>query len=284
MDQVDSNSLRKADLHIHTIASDDATLEPEQVFRLAKEQELAAVAFTDHDNIGAIEEGQRLSAVYGMAFMPGIEMASLWRGQLAHILGYFPDGICSSFNAFLAERHWPARRTTDLALLERLQQRGVSVTKEEYEDEARSGGYHLPLFRLLLRKGLVSSVEEYAEMRAAVGWEFFYLPITEVIQAVHEAHGIAVLAHPAWTGVDFYQFDAEAIGLLAIEGLDGLEVFHPVHVDLQVDYYSQTADRLGLVKTGGSDSHSLNVSHHDRIVGDVSCDWDEVLRFLAGQS
>ena len=114
--------MRRADLHIHTRASDDATLEPEQVFHLAKERGLAAVAFTDHENIGSIEEGNRLSTVHSVIFLPGIEISSLWQGQLAHVLGYFSDGVGPSFKTFLVEGVLPARRMTQLGLLKRLQQ------------------------------------------------------------------------------------------------------------------------------------------------------------------
>jgi len=277
--------MRRADLHIHTRASDDATLEPEQVFHLAKERGLAAVAFTDHESIGSIDEGNRLSTEHGVTFLPGIEISSLWRGQLAHVLGYFLDGVRPSFKTFLVEGVWPARRKTHLALLEHLQQRGVAVTVGDYEAEVQSGGYQLPLYRLLLRKGIVSGLTDYTVMRGAESKEFFYLPIPEVVRAIHEAHGIAVLAHPGHPGaygVDFYPFDAEAIGVLATEGLDGVEVFHPLHTDAQMDYYGLVADRLGLVKTGGSDSHGTHVTDAKRTVGRMFCDWDQVLRYLEG--
>ena len=274
--------MKRADLHIHTRASDDAILEPEHVFRLAKERGLAAVAFTDHEGMANVEEGKRLSTVYGVTFLPGIEISCVWRGQLAHVLGYFLNGAASSFETFLVERVWQARRRTQLTLMERLRQRGVAVTVAEYDAEAQAGGYHMPLYRLLLRKGIVSSVKEYALMRAAEGIKYLYPPIPEIVRAVHDAGGIAVLAHPAHPGshgIDFYRFDAEAIAVLATEGLDGVEVFHPTHTETQMDYYAQVAERLGLVKTGGSDSHGHGGAIK-RQVGHIFCDWDEVLRYL----
>ena len=283
--------MRRADLHVHTRASNCATLEPEEVFLVAKERGLTAVAFTDHESIGSIEEGKRLSAVYGVTFLPGIEIFSQFRGRLAHVLGYFIHGVGPSLKAFLLEEAWPAGRKTQLELLECLQQRGVAVTIGEYEAEVLSGGYELPLYRCLLRKGIVSKVEDYLVMRAAESIEFHYLSIPEVVRAVHEADGIAVLAHPGHPpshpgvpGVDFYPFDAEEISVLAAEGLNGVEVFHPSHTDTQIHYYGLAADRLGLVKTGGSDSHGPRLTGAKRMVGGVSCDWDEVLRYLDGQA
>ena len=37
--------------------------------------------------------------------------------------------------------------------------------------------------------------------------------------------------------------------------VDGVEVFHPAHQPPQIDFYNQLADRHGLLKSGGSDSH-----------------------------
>ena len=163
------SNVRKADLHIHTRASDDAILEPELIFRLAKERGLAAVAYTDHEGMASVAEGQRLSTVYGVAFLPGIEITSLWRGQFAHVLDYFPNGAASSFETFLVKRVWPGRRRAHLTLMEPLRQRGVEVTIAEYDAEAQAGGYHLPLYRVLLRKGVVSGLEDYTVMRKVRG-------------------------------------------------------------------------------------------------------------------
>ena len=274
--------MKKADLHIHTIRSDDAVLEPEQVFRTAQERGLAAVAFTDHERTAHVDEGARLSRRFGVAFLPGIEISSSWHGELSHVLGYFADGPAPSFETFLAETIWQERRRVQLYLLERLQRRDVAITVAEYDAEAQAGGNHLPLYRLMLKKGLLSNVREYIVFRGAEDVRYSYPPIPEVAQAVHEAGGIISLAHPGTDGspgVSFFRFDADAITALAAEGLDGVEVFHPSHTEAQTDYYAQVANRLGLLKTGGSDTHRPTAPVEQQ-VGGKYCDWDEVLRYL----
>jgi len=274
--------VREADLHIHTSASDDSVLEPEQIFRRARARGLSAVAFTDHEQMSRLDEGRRLSAAFGIAFLGGIELTSSWRGQYAHILGYFRNGAAPSFDTFLVERVWPGRRKAHLQLLDPLQHHGAEVTTAEYDAEARAGGYHLPLYRILRRKGAVSNLEEYVLIREDEGFEGCYLPIPEVIRAIHNAGGIAVLAHPIHTGsfgVGFYRFDGEDIALLARAGLDGVEVFHPTHDEGQTRHFAQVADDLGLVKTGGSDSHGSPAAVK-RVVGAITCNWDEVVEYL----
>ena len=92
-------------------------------------------------------------------------------------------------------------------------------------------------------------------LREESGVRVLHPPVPQVIQACHEAGGIAVVAHPGHdTGVVF-TFDEENIAALEAEGLNGVEVLHPAHTKAQEDDYVQIADRLGLVKTGGSDTY-----------------------------
>ena len=88
-----------------------------------------------------------------------------------------------------------------------------------------------------------------------------------------------MVAHPGHdTGVVF-TFDEENIAALEAEGLNGVEVFHPAHTKSQEDDYVQIADRLGLVKSGGSDMH-IPRPEPQKMVGGTYCDWDEVLQYL----
>ena len=274
--------MRKADLHIHTSRSDDSVLEPEQVFRLAKERGLAAVAVTDHERVAQIDENKRLAKRFGVAFLPGIEISSSWQGQLAHVLGFFPTSPAPSFERYLAETVWKERRRVQLFLMERLQQRGMAITIAEYDAEVKAGGNHVPLYRLMLKKGLLSNFKDYVDIRAAENVRYQFPPIPEVAQAVHEAGGIIAVAHPGTAGAPgsvVYKFDADDIVALAAQGLDGVEVFHFSHSEAQTDYYAQVANRLGLLKTGGSDSHSSTGPVEEQ-VGSKYCDWDEVLSYL----
>lgn len=83
-------------------------------------------------------------------------------------------------------------------------------------------------------------------------------PPQKVIDAIHEAGGVAVLAHPAccWV-INLEHFISKLVKL----GLDGLEVYYPYrrhrgiikfHLASNVE---KTADKLNLLKTGGTDEH-----------------------------
>ena len=80
----------------------------------------------------------------------------------------------------------------------------------------------------------------------------------QIIEAIHNAGGIAVLAHPAcYWAINLKHFVKSLVNL----GLDGLEVFYPYrrHRGIIKFHKASTvkriAQRYGLIMTGGSDSH-----------------------------
>ena len=82
--------------------------------------------------------------------------------------------------------------------------------------------------------------------------------IKKLIEAIHNAGGIAVLAHPAccWT-LNMDKFVNKLISL----GLDGIEVYYPYkrHRSIikfhKVKNIKKIADKYNLIKTGGTDLH-----------------------------
>jgi predicted metal-dependent phosphoesterase TrpH len=83
--------------------------------------------------------------------------------------------------------------------------------------------------------------------------------IKDLINAIHEAGGIAVLAHPCccWA-LSLEQFVKDLIEL----GLDGIEVYYPYprwrkYIKFSSpDSVEKIAEKYHLLKTGGSDLHS----------------------------
>lgn len=80
----------------------------------------------------------------------------------------------------------------------------------------------------------------------------------KVIKAIHNAGGIAVLAHPACC------FTLNLDGLvkkLVKLGMDGMEVYYPYNRHRRIVKFhtiknvEKIADKYGLIKTGGSDEH-----------------------------
>jgi hypothetical protein len=126
-------------------------------------------------------------------------------------------------------------------------------------DAAVAGRPPLPIYVMdaLIRDDLANTMLEanqFVERRLGVPF-YIDVPLDEAVAAAHKAGGLAVLAHP---GRD------EGAGILRPERLarmldhapiDGLEVHYPTHTPEQVVEYAMLADRHGLLRSCGSDSH-----------------------------
>ncbi len=86
----------------------------------------------------------------------------------------------------------------------------------------------------------------------------------QVINAIHSAGGIAVLAHPCCCNVLFLNNYIKSLKKL---GLDGVEVYYPYDRFRGIIKFSsrnlpfEIADKLNLLKTGGSDEHKDLYNH-----------------------
>jgi predicted metal-dependent phosphoesterase TrpH len=72
----------------------------------------------------------------------------------------------------------------------------------------------------------------------------------EAIRTVREAGGCAVLAHPG-----LVPGKPRIVEQMAEYGVEGVEAYHPKHDATQVALFIRRAQALGLLITGGSDSH-----------------------------
>ena len=87
--------------------------------------------------------------------------------------------------------------------------------------------------------------------QAAVGSEFTrrdFLKGALAATAV-TAGGVGAMSHPGTTRRD------DLITDFIAEGMRAMEVYHPKHSEGDIARYKRLAEKLGLVVTGGSDSH-----------------------------
>ena len=73
----------------------------------------------------------------------------------------------------------------------------------------------------------------------------------ESVQKIHEAGGLAIVAHPFNT---FYKND-EMLKMLLDAGVDGIEAYSNYHTPDQNVYYEKLAKEYHLLITCGSDFH-----------------------------
>jgi predicted metal-dependent phosphoesterase TrpH len=73
----EGNIMGYADLHIHTIYSEDATNSIPAILKYVSEKtQLNVIAITDHDAVGGVREAMKLAPSYGLEVIPGIEIST----------------------------------------------------------------------------------------------------------------------------------------------------------------------------------------------------------------
>ena len=63
----------RADLHIHTTAS-DGTWTPAELITEAQKQQLGLIAVTDHDSVANVAKAMTLAAAAGITVLPAAEI------------------------------------------------------------------------------------------------------------------------------------------------------------------------------------------------------------------
>jgi predicted metal-dependent phosphoesterase TrpH len=250
----------QVDLHIHTSAS-DGVLAPSEVVHLALERGLTVIALTDHDTLGGVPEAQQAAVGTGLEVIPGVEINSEGGWGDLHFLGYYVDlkneSLQGRLRAIRDARVERARR-----MVARLRERGMMVEWEMVRTLAGGDSVGRPhVARALLDRGYVKTVQEAFDRFIGNDGPAYFprLRMTpqEVIQAISEADGVPVLAHPAHSGLAMAGRIAEFVDY----GLRGVEVYYPYHTPEDIEVLLALCRKHGLLATGGSDFHTYPGAH-----------------------
>ncbi len=274
--------MKKADLHIHTTAS-DGMLSPSEVVDWAVKKNLWAIAITDHDSILGIKEAIERSKEYdNILVIPGIELSSDYYEEEIHILGYFIDYNNEELvNATRDLRE--SRLTRGKKMVEKLKETGIEISFEEVfelTDEVYIGRPHIA--RVLINKGYANSISDAFDKYLAVGKaayaKRYKLSLRDSIDLIHRAGGVAILAHP---GIIEKGLIIEKVIDM---GIDGIEIFHSKHDGGTINKFREMSNEHNLVCTGGSDCHGHFVED-ELLIGKYVVDYTvvEELRELSKQ-
>jgi len=245
----------RADLHVHSTAS-DGTDPPAEVMRRAARAGLDVVALTDHDTVAGHAEAR--AAAGPVALLPGMELSCRLDGRSLHMLAYLFDADQPELAAELA-RIRDDRVLRARAMVDKLAGLGVDVSWGQVAAIAGQAVVGRPhIARAMADSGAIASPREAFTRdwiadggRAYVGR--YALDPVRAIDLVRAAGGVTVLAHPR-AGRDTWVTN-EQITRLAAVGLAGLEVFHPDQSEAERARLIALAHDLALVTTGGSDDH-----------------------------
>jgi predicted metal-dependent phosphoesterase TrpH len=259
------------DLQSHSTHSDGALAAAEVVQR-AGAAGVELLALSDHDTISGVSEAIAAGERCGVRVVSAVEISAVDAGSPVprelHILGYDIDYTGSLMTArladFLADREKRTLRMRDAL-------REVGFELDEAEIEARIaegkpiGRPHLagavlraPANAERLQREGIDDVGSLIRGYLIEGKPAFRLretpTVAEAVEAIHDAGGLAVWAHPFWD-ID----DAEEV-LSSIErfvelGIDGVEAFYITHTRENTELLASRCAELDLLTTGSADFH-----------------------------
>lgn len=255
----------------------------DDIIILAKNSGVTTLAITDHDCLAGVVRAELIGQRYGVTVIPAVEFSATdykRNNSKVHILCYLPDkperleGLCKS-NSLLRKR---AGQMMVLKVAKKFPvtpefitkccQGSTNIYKQHIMQALMECGYTTTIFGDLF-KMLFSK-----ESRINVLMESKYPDPVDIINAIHEAGGIAVLAHPG-----FYN-NFELFEELIPQGLDGVEVWHPENTPEQQEQLIKIAKKHGLVMTGGSDFHGGFNAYPVRL-GDYGPDEEHLSQLLS---
>ena len=247
----------KADLHLHTTAS-DGRLSPEEVVRKASQLELDAIAITDHDTVAGVAPALQEAASFPqLSVIPGVEISTdIPRGE-AHILGYFIDHLDPVFNRALEEQR-DSRYERGRRMVAKLADLGIEIDWERVLELAAGGTVGRPhIARAMLEREYIPSVREafarYIGRNCVAYVERKKMTPVEAVGLIVKAGGLPVLAHPA----DIAGLEPLVVRLKKA-GMVGIETYYANYSANKTATLEALARKHHLVASGGSDYHGID--------------------------
>ncbi|MCH3971596.1 MAG: PHP domain-containing protein [Oscillospiraceae bacterium] len=252
-----------ADLHCHTKIS-DGTLSIDELVDLALKRGLSAVAVTDHDTFAGAGRAVLYGKRKGIEVIPGAEFSTTdgKTGRKVHILCYccpHParlEGLCHRISSM-------RKRASLLVIQKVLRLYPMPVEMITRRAQGSTNIFVQHIMHALLDAGYTNAIfGDLYQKLFAPKTGLAYIPISypetrDVIQQIHDAGGLAVLAHPG----KYDSFDL-FLELAASHQLDGVEAYYPGSTPQDIKCLTAMAKQYGLFVTGGSDFHGMYATTH----------------------
>lgn len=263
--------MAQTDLHMHSSVSADGEISPRGLAELCCQEGVTLASLTDHNDIAGAAEFIWRCAQLGVQAIPGVELDCMQEGNPLHMLGYGID-IANASLLHAVQTVRGLLTENGLRLMETVAALGIVFDREQVLEMAGEGvvcaetiaqsalqqpeNRTHPLMRPLFPGGTLAE-----RPLAGFYWSVCaprkpaYVPVDfmtagQAVDLIHEAGGIAVLAHP---GVSVS--DAAALESVLRLPLDGVEVFSSYHTAQQASCYAEKARERNLLLSGGSDFH-----------------------------
>lgn len=261
---------------MHTFLS-DGTPSPVELIQACIDLKLDEVSITDHDSIGAYPEVLEVAKGSALRILPGAELDCTYQDLEIHMLGLQLDIHNAVLNQHLAtiQASRKKRAREQAEAINRFYGRKVIDLDLIF---ARCQTFMNPhLIHAMMDQGLFDEFEPPDRYKKAASWMKRNIHVESVIEKpsaekmfgmIHNAGGMAVLAHPG-----YYLKNGHDVNLLVRDlkemGMDGMEVTYPyfqegsrefptlAHEAEAISILKDLAHRYELKETTGSDSHQI---------------------------
>ncbi|HCG94844.1 MAG TPA: PHP domain-containing protein [Halieaceae bacterium] len=229
-----------------------------ELLRRAKAAGVRQFALTDHDTTAGYLSVRHTTEAHEVGLISGVELSCRWATTTVHVVGLNFDADAPEMVA-MVEQLTQAREERAEKIAKRLAGVGIDGALEGAKAIAKESQIGRPHFATWMAEaGAVDSVTEAFDKYLGAGKigdvKMFWPPLSDVVQAITRAGGVAILAHPLkyrLTGMKLRTLtnDFKAAGGGAIEVLNGRQP------ETDLKRLSQLAEGNGLMCSVGSDFH-----------------------------
>lgn len=270
------------DFHMHSIYS-DGVKSPEELLRHALDCNLSMMALTDHDEIDGIKAlrtaQEQLDPEKTIKIINGCEFSADYKDKSIHILGYRFDETNKELRDFI--EYFKSKREERIdEIIRRCNNAGYFISKDELLKKfPKTQAYGRPhIGQLLIDGGYAKDINDVFKDILRKDSPCYVpkvkIEVPYIIDIIHKAGGLAVMAHPKLVTSDEY-----VVEMLAYD-FDGMEVYHTKHNDDDVKRYKALAKEYNLFITGGSDYHGIPGKAPDQF-GDYLVSAEDVSEFIS---
>ena len=273
------------DLHMHSNFSDDGSYNVEDLFQMAAKRGLKTISICDHNSVKANLSARRMSELYHIEYVNGVELDCRYQDVHLRVLGYFINASTEIYNHLENEslkheknaslrrveafRRYTGIRVDVDALLTKNRYQNISgemiaqqvLANPSYRDHPMLAQYHYGEKR---ENSVYHMNQDFFVKGAPCYVEVHHPKLEDILDVIQLTGGVAVLSKPSAL--------LEQEGLLEeiiAKGIAGIEVFTPYHDDQEMAKLLKLAKEHQLFITAGSDFHGqMKPDHH---LGETNC-------------
>lgn len=270
------------DFHMHSVYSDGIKT-PKELLRHALDCNVSMMALTDHDEIDGIKAlrtaQEQLDPEKTIKIINGCEFSADYKDKSIHILGYRFDETNKELRDFI--KYFKSKREERIdEIIKRCNNVGYFISKDELLKKfPKTQAYGRPhIGQLLIDGGYAKDINDVFKDILRKDSPCYVpkvkIEVPYIIDIIHKAGGLAVMAHPKLVTSDEYVVE------MLVYDFDGMEVYHTKHNDDDVKRYKALAKEHNLFITGGSDYHGIPGKAPDQF-GDYLVSAEDVSEFIS---